>query len=174
MMSADNETDETDESDPIDVFKDENDLTNRFKYKVNALMGSYDPPQGDTDTERTDGNILGALLNFPTTYSFTVVGRTGGDDSVRDAYVEDVRSVVLDRCGTNRAPTRDNENDNDNENHDDDEDQPSTEQVDVVQAVEPRGENFVRITVEVTVESAAMISEVYDGLGALERTVMRF
>ena len=33
------------------------DLTNRFKYKVNALMGVFDPKDG-VDDERQDGNIL--------------------------------------------------------------------------------------------------------------------
>ena len=33
------------------------DLTNRFKYKVNALMGVFDPTDG-VDDERQDGNIL--------------------------------------------------------------------------------------------------------------------
>lgn len=32
-------------------------LTDRFKYKVNALMGVFDP-QGGADDERQDGNIL--------------------------------------------------------------------------------------------------------------------
>jgi hypothetical protein len=32
-------------------------LTNRFKYKVNALMGVFDPQDGDDD-ERQEGNIL--------------------------------------------------------------------------------------------------------------------
>ena len=33
------------------------DLTDRFKYKVNALMGNFDPQTG-VDDERQDGNIL--------------------------------------------------------------------------------------------------------------------
>lgn len=33
------------------------DMTDRFKYKVNALMGTYDPQNG-IDDERQDGNIL--------------------------------------------------------------------------------------------------------------------
>ena len=33
------------------------DLTNRFKYKVNALMGVFDPANG-VDDERQEGNIL--------------------------------------------------------------------------------------------------------------------
>jgi hypothetical protein len=33
------------------------DLTDRFKYKVHALMGDYNPQDG-VDNERQDGNIL--------------------------------------------------------------------------------------------------------------------
>ena len=33
------------------------DMTDRFKYQVNALMGTYDPMNG-VDDERQDGNIL--------------------------------------------------------------------------------------------------------------------
>ena len=33
------------------------DMTDRFKYQVNALMGGYDPQSGPDD-ERQDGNIL--------------------------------------------------------------------------------------------------------------------
>ena len=67
------------------------DLTDRFKYKVNALMGKYDPPpsaaastgdgeggEGGGDTERDgQGNILNAMLKFPTRYAFHAVGRIG-------------------------------------------------------------------------------------------------
>jgi hypothetical protein len=43
-----------------DTFKEEgrkHDMTDRFKYKVNALMGTYDP-QNRPDDESQDGNIL--------------------------------------------------------------------------------------------------------------------
>lgn len=40
------------------------DLSDRFKYKVNALRGVFDPPTG-IDDERQQGNILnGELLIF--------------------------------------------------------------------------------------------------------------
>jgi len=183
-----------------DPFYDGNLLTNRFKYKVNALMGSYDPIQGDTDTEQTDGNILNALLQFPTLYSFNIVGRTGGDDeSIKDAYVQQVKSIVVDGCGGGGdsedgggliADTRDTVEDtttptvmggdaDDKVVAADDEDDATANQTvemddTVVCVVKPRGANFTKITVEVRVESAAMINSVYDELGALERTVMRF
>ena len=54
------------------------DLTERFKYKVNALMGVFDPQTG-VDDEHQQGNIMNALLKFPVRYSFNCVGRTNGD-----------------------------------------------------------------------------------------------
>jgi len=199
-------------NEPEDIFKDDNDLTNRFKYKVNALMGSYDPLQSDADTEQTDGNILNALLQFPTLYTFNIVGRTtsgGGDngdddDSIKDAYVEQVKSIVVNGCGSSSSSGEEEDSgDNiavvvDDNGNDKTEDTPTTvmsgavevvpddvtttttttmdvEMKDtVVCVVKPRGKKFTKITVEVMVESAAMINSVYEELGLLERTVMRF
>lgn len=193
MMTADADADPNDKADSKndgtkDINNDDSDLTNRFKYKVNALMGSYDPVQGDTDTENTDGNILSALLQFPSLYTFNIVGRTGGGDngddgSVKDAYVRSVRSIVADGCGAAGGG---------DDGSDDGEKDPTGTGVAVVPydaaaeeaagdgagkvvcVVKPRGKNFTKITVEVMVESAAVISSVYEELGALERTVMRF
>ena len=54
------------------------DLNDRFKYKVNALMGTYDPQNTEIDNESHNGNILNAMLNFPTDYTFNIVGKTSG------------------------------------------------------------------------------------------------
>jgi hypothetical protein len=56
------EGEDSDDSEPIfetTVRIDDggSDLNDRFKYKVHALMGTYDPQTG-TDDERQDGNIL--------------------------------------------------------------------------------------------------------------------
>jgi putative lipoic acid-binding regulatory protein len=64
------------------------DLTDRFKYKVNALMGVFDPPS-EQDNERVSGHILNAMVTFPVRYTFHVVGR--GDSA---AFVDAVRAVV--------------------------------------------------------------------------------
>lgn len=74
------------------------DLTDRFKHKVNALMGTYDPV-GGPDDETQNGNILNAMLNFPVRYSFNVVGRTGGNDEARDSYVEEVKNLCMSLSG---------------------------------------------------------------------------
>lgn len=122
------------------------DLTDRFKYKVNALMGVFDP-QSETDDERQDGNILSAMLKFPVRYSFNVVGRTSGDDVTKEKYVEDVKGVVSTESGD----------------------------VDGMECrVTPRGKNFTRVSILVTVESAAIINSIYSALGDIELTVMKY
>ena len=122
------------------------DLTDRFKYKVHALMGDYDPATVDTDNENTDGNILSALLNFPTRFSFNSVGRTNGDEAFADAYVGKVKDIVGSNSGDENYSC----------------------------IVKPRGKNFTKITVEAMVESSSMITNIYDQLASLEETVMRF
>lgn len=71
-------------------------LTDRFKWKVNALMGVFDP-QGEVDDDRQEGNILNALLNFPVRYTFNIIGKTSGDGV--DDYVEAVKKVVMATAG---------------------------------------------------------------------------
>lgn len=119
------------------------DLTDRFKYKVHALMGTYDPPPGAVDDENQTGNIVGSLLHFPAEYTFTAVGKTRRGD----AYAADVERVVAAELGADA-------------------------ELDTL--VVPRGEKFTRVSVKVTVESAAIISAIYAGLEALETTVMKF
>lgn len=66
-------------------------------------MGTYDPPQGTTDDENQMGHITGALLQFPTDYTFSVVGKTTDGDS----YASDVKSLVESILGSDaRMETR--------------------------------------------------------------------
>jgi putative lipoic acid-binding regulatory protein len=116
------------------------DLTDRFKYKVNALMGVFDPP-ADQDNERASGHILNAMLSFPTRYTFHVVGR--GDAA---AFTESVRDAVQSVTGDDQ----------------------------VVMQVTPRGAKFTKIAIEASVYNSNMITNVYEQLGALGQTVMRF
>lgn len=123
------------------------DLTDRFKYKVNALMGNYAPSQPDTDNEDTDGNILNALMNFPAPYVFNIVGKTKGEEELVDGYISKVKEIVGANSGGD----------------------------DILEfAVKPRGKNFTKITAEVMVESSGMINTIYDELANLEETIMRF
>jgi putative lipoic acid-binding regulatory protein len=122
------------------------DLTNRFKYKVNALMGVFDPQTG-VDDENQSGNILNALLTFPVRYSFNVVGRTSGDDKLKDEYINQVKDIVASLSGDgDRMEVR----------------------------ITPRGQNFTRVTLQVTVESVSIINSIYDALEKSNKTVMQY
>jgi putative lipoic acid-binding regulatory protein len=120
------------------------DLTNRFKYKVNALMGVFDPQDGAND-ERQEGNILNAILNFPVQYTFNIVGKTSGDSEIKKEYIQAVRKVIEGTAGD-----------------------------DIAVKITPRGKNFTKVQCEVEIQSANMINTIYDELEKLERTVMRF
>mmetsp|Transcript_38288 Transcript_38288/g.81751 ORF Transcript_38288/g.81751 Transcript_38288/m.81751 type:complete len:204 (+) Transcript_38288:49-660(+) len=130
------------------------DLTDRFKYKVHALMGSFDPPTGAVDDENQTGNIIGAMLQFPTEYTFTVVGKNDidneteeGEGSSNEKYANDVKKTLSAVLGSDAKM-----------------------EVRVV----PRGKKFTRVSAKVNVESASVISSIYDELDALEATVMKF
>lgn len=122
------------------------DLTNRFKYKVNALMGTYDPQVGD-DNEEQDGNILNAMLTFPTRFTFNVVGRTSGDDSLKESYIEQVKKTVSSLSG-------------DEEGYE--------------CQITPRGKSFTRVSIQVEVDSAGVVSTIYDELSNIDMTVMKY
>lgn len=122
------------------------DLTDRFKWKVHALMGTFDPAASENDNEKTDGNILNAVMTFPTNYVFNIVGKTGGDEATSDAYIEKVQEIVLSNS--------------------------QNEEIDLT--VKPRGKNFTKVLIEAYVESSSMITNIYQELGDLEETVMRF
>lgn len=123
-----------------------NNLTDRFTYGLNALMGEFDPATKETDNENTDGIILNALLHFPTSYAFNVVGKTNGDDEKASEYSKMVEEIVRKNSGAE----------------------------DLECVIKPRGKNFTKIVVEVTVQSSSMITNIYDELAALDQTVMRF
>ena len=107
-------------------------------------MGTYDPPPSAVDDETQTGNIAGALLHFPAEHTFTAVGKT----SRGEAYAAEVEHAIAAVLGTDAAG--------------------------LDARVVPRGEKFARVSVTVEVESAALLSAVYEALGALEATVMKF
>lgn len=121
-------------------------MTDRFKFQVNALLGMYDPiGEPEQDTERsTEHNLVGALLQFPAPFTFTVVGRTVEDN--RKAYTDLVQTIVREETGDDT----------------------------MICEVIPRGSQFTKVTCTASVDSAAMISSVHEALGALEATVMKF
>ena len=129
-------------------YKDDG-MTDRFKYKVHALMGDYDPSEGMVDNEDQDGKILKALVTFPPQLVFDVVGKINdGDDDCSDSstYADKVRSIVFDTTGDE----------------------------DIKCDIIPRGTKFVKVRCEATVESTTMINNIYDELGAMASTVMKF
>jgi putative lipoic acid-binding regulatory protein len=122
-------------------------LTDRFKYKVHALMGTFDPPlDGVNNHERQNGNLFHAMLSFPTKFTFYVVGKTLGEEEVQTMYVDTVKKLVYETTGDD----------------------------DMTYHVTPRGKNFVKVIVQANVQSSTMITSIYDDLENLERTVMRF
>ena len=120
-------------------------LTDRFKYKVHALMGDYDPP-AEKDNEYETGHILNAMLQFPVTYTFNVVGRTSGDEAKKDVFVEQVKAAVTAISGPDDMSLR----------------------------ITPRGKSFTKVVIEAKVESAVMITNIYKELEQLEMSVMQF
>eukprot|EP00640_Fibrocapsa_japonica_P006315 CAMPEP_0113944648 /NCGR_PEP_ID=MMETSP1339-20121228/35119_1 /TAXON_ID=94617 /ORGANISM="Fibrocapsa japonica" /LENGTH=122 /DNA_ID=CAMNT_0000949923 /DNA_START=262 /DNA_END=630 /DNA_ORIENTATION=+ /assembly_acc=CAM_ASM_000762 len=122
-------------------------MNDRFKYQVKALMGVYDPPIGAVDDEFQSGNIVGAMVDFPASYSFTAVGRTEGDNDVQNQYVQEVLSVLSPGSGENNG---------------------------VQYEVKPRGNNFIKVSASVMVNSAAEISAIQQGLSKIKQTVMQF
>ena len=129
----------------IDDGDDGSDLTDRFKYKVHALMGTYDAPSGVVDDENQMGNILDKMLQFPTKYTFSVVGKT--ENINHGEYANEVELALISVLGTNAQ---------------------------VEMMVVPRGKKFTKVTATVTVDSASVISYIYDKLEALDATVMKF
>ena len=125
-------------------YKDDG-MTDRFKYKVHALMGDYDPTEGMVDNEDQDGNIMKALITFPTQHVFDVVGKIQGEND-SDCYADEVRSIVFETTGDENI------------------------QCEII----PRGKKFVKVRCEATVESTTMINTIYEELGAMESTVMKF
>ena len=123
------------------------DLTERFKYKMQALLGNFDPQTGEDTEADGQGNIVSALMNFPARFTFTVVGKVSGDDEAKEAYIDQVKRIVGETSGSAHT---------------------------LELRVTPRGANFVRVSVEVTVESGAIINTIYDELSNVEATVMKY
>jgi putative lipoic acid-binding regulatory protein len=89
---------------------------------------------------------LPAVLHFPANFTFSAVGKTNGDERLRDVYAEQVKRAVLAISGD----------------------------VDSTFEVLPRGKKFTKVQCVVEVQSATMISSIFEDIANLERTVMRF
>lgn len=87
-----------------------------------------------------------AMVEFPARYTFNVVGKTNGDDAIREEYVTEVKEVVLKISGDKDATWK----------------------------IIPRGSKFTKVQCDVDVQSATMINRIYEDISNVERTVMRF
>lgn len=56
-------------------------------------MGVFDP--NGKDDERQEGNIYGAILNFPARHSFTVIGKTCGEEKKCHTFISQVKDIVV-------------------------------------------------------------------------------
>ena len=86
------------------------------------------------------------MLTFPLEYTFYVVGKTLGDDALQEQFVQQVKDLV----------------------------QAATANTEMVVDMKPRGTKFTKVTIQVEVVSSDIIASIYDELGKLELSVMRF
>jgi len=130
-------------------------LTDRFKYKVHALMGTYDPEEGVVDDEEQDGHILKAMLTFPTQFVFHVVGRkssllssssSNDDDDHNNDYAKSVQKIVYNSTGD--------------------------DSIEII--IIPRGKRFIKVRCTATVQSTTMINTIYEELDRMEATVFKY
>lgn len=91
------------------------------------------------------GNILDKMLQFPTKYTFSVVGKT--ENMSRGDYANEVELALTSVLGS---------------------------RLQVEMTVVPRGKKFTKVTATATVDSASVISFIYDKLEGLDATVMKF
>jgi putative lipoic acid-binding regulatory protein len=110
------------------------------------LSVGQDPVDSGTDTEQQSGNILNAMLSFPSDFTFHVVGRTLGNVALEEQFVRQVKDVV----------------------------QVATSQDELKCTVLPRGTKYTKVSIEVNVANSDAISLIYERLGRLELAVMRF
>ena len=122
-------------------------LTDRFLMAARALRGEFDPEATDDDTEE-NSQLLGAIIeNYPAPFSFTAVGRSGGDDEGVRSLVDALTKVVSDSC--------------------------DGAFVDVVAT--PRiGGKFASVRLTTDVQSPEMIQRVFAELRAVEAVKMAF
>jgi len=108
-------------------------------------VGTYDPVGVDDDQQ--SANIVGALLQFPTSYTFTVVGKNSEENN-GDEYANSIKSKLEAILGNDTQ---------------------------IEMRVVPRGNKFTKVTITADVESQGMITNIYDELvDSLDATVMKF
>ena len=97
---------------------------------------------------------MSALLKFPVTYTFHVVGKTSGDSVIKEAFVKQIEDIIIQSSFT--PMLMDGIND------------------DVRYEVTERGTKFTKVSIQKEVINAEEIAYIYDQLSKLELSVMQF
>jgi len=135
-------------------------LTNRFKFKVNALMGTFDPEEGTPDDDKQVGNIFNVMMYYPNEFSFTLVYKFSNPDNDDEETqklvnnVKDIAASVLLSSSTNKNKDS------------------LISNMEVITI--PRGKKFVKISLKTMVNSGDDISMIYESLSDVENIVMKF
>jgi len=87
------------------------------------------------------------MLKFPLEYTFHVVGKTAGDAEMQERFVQQVKDVVSTTIDTREE---------------------------LVYRITPRGSKFTKVTIQVQVDNAKIVTSIYDKLEQLELSVMQF
>jgi putative lipoic acid-binding regulatory protein len=99
---------------------------------------------------------LNALLKFPVTYTFHVVGKTSGNVTIQELFVEEVKRTIVQSSST--PIFMDNQDDDD----------------DVHYEITARGSKYTKVSIRKEVINAEEITFIYDQLSNLELCVMQF
>ena len=123
----------------------------RFDVAVQAMRGAFDPPAFVDNTERTSGLLLDSLVNFPTTYEFSVVVKQD-DPAARQpagALLERFRALVADTAAA---------------------DVPA----DACTAKERFGGRFVSLSIPARVQAAHVVDLVLAAIGEQPGVIMKY
>ena len=97
---------------------------------------------------------MNALLKFPVTYTFHVVGKTSGDVAIQSLFVEQVKNTIVQSSST--PLFMDNSDD------------------DVLYEITARGTKYTKVSIRKEVINAEEITFIYDQLSKLDLSVMQF
>ena len=154
-------------------------LTDRFKYKVNALMGVFDPADSEQDNERGESNILNAVSHRRSRWCRGMwhVDPDGMSSYQLTLSILQMLNFPLDYSFNVVGKTEGDDalveqfiadvklvvlefSGDDEEN--------------VLCQVTPRGKKFTKVTVQAQVGSSRIVSKIYEKLEQLELSVMYF
>ncbi|WIA18012.1 hypothetical protein OEZ85_009499 [Tetradesmus obliquus] len=121
----------------------------RFDVAVRALRGELDPAPWVENTERSPGVLMSKLINFPTAYTFQVVGKPAAGSS-KEGFVQDMVATIGKAC------------------------QAEVQQEDIT-VKERLGGKYISMSVTVqSVRAPEIIQSTYDAIGQDPRVTMKF